>query len=59
MGEDVSVICGNIATGQVTLEDVVKGWIDSPGYRVSILNERVIELGAGYVEDGYYETYWT
>lgn len=58
-GISFSVMCENIAAGQATPEDVVEGWMNSPGHRANILNERVTELGVGYVEGGYYGTYWT
>lgn len=42
----------NIAKGQKTPEQVVKAWMDSPGHRANILNEKYTHLGVGYVKDG-------
>ncbi|UOQ45152.1 CAP domain-containing protein [Halobacillus salinarum] len=50
----------NIAAGQKTPEQVVQGWMNSPGHRANILNENFTEIGVGYVEgSGQYGTYWT
>ncbi|MFC4558313.1 CAP domain-containing protein [Virgibacillus kekensis] len=46
----------NIARGQQTPQQVVGGWMDSPGHRANILNENFTHIGVGYVEDG---NYWT
>ncbi|WP_138415889.1 SafA/ExsA family spore coat assembly protein [Aquibacillus sediminis] len=45
----------NIARGQRTPQEVVKGWMDSPGHRKNILGD-FTHIGVGYVEDG---NYWT
>jgi len=43
----------NIAAGQSTPEDVVDGWMNSPGHRANILNPSFRELGVGYhLEEG-------
>ncbi|MBE6069144.1 MAG: serine protease [Clostridium lundense] len=44
----------NIAYGQRTPEEVVKGWMNSPGHRANILNGNFTEIGAGF-----YNNYWT
>ena len=44
----------NIAWGAATPESVVKGWMDSPGHRANILNEKFTRIGIGY-----YDLYWT
>ena len=55
----------NIAAGQLTPEQVVQGWIDSPGHRANMLNPSYTELGVGYVElandtgQVNYNRYWT
>lgn len=46
----------NIAMGQRTPEEVVKGWMNSKGHRENILNEHFTHIGVGYVKDG---NYWT
>ena len=46
----------NIAMGQRTPEQVVNGWMNSPGHRVNILNENYTHIGIGYSDNGHY---WT
>lgn len=48
----------NIAGGYETPEDVVDGWMQSPGHRAAILHERQTEIGVAYylAPNGY--TYW-
>ena len=38
----------NIAMGQRTPEQVVESWMNSPGHRANILNERFTQIGVGY-----------
>ncbi|MEO0407935.1 MAG: CAP domain-containing protein [Cyanobacteria bacterium P01_A01_bin.135] len=55
----------NIAAGQRTPEQVVQGWINSPGHRANLLNTSYTELGVGYYllenDTGQvnYQRYWT
>lgn len=44
----------NIAMRYPSPQDVVDGWMNSPGHRANILNEHLTTLGVGY-----YEGYWT
>src|SRR5262249_32756501 len=37
----------NIAYGQENLEQLVKGWMDSPGHRKNILSKDFTEIGLG------------
>ena len=46
----------NIAKGYSTPEEVVKGWMNSPGHRANILNSSFTHIGVGYVASG---SYWT
>ncbi|MBQ4065090.1 MAG: secretion protein [Clostridia bacterium] len=46
----------NIAMGYPTPEEVVEGWMNSPGHRANILKASFTEIGVGYVEKGHY---WT
>ena len=47
----------NIAKGYKTPEEVVKGWMDSPGHRANILNGTYGKMGIGlYTAD---VSYWT
>lgn len=51
--------CGeNIAAGYATPEAVVQGWMNSPGHRANILNERFEEIGVG-VAEAKGSLYWT
>ncbi|MEU4804406.1 CAP domain-containing protein [Actinosynnema sp. NPDC023587] len=49
----------NIAAGQRTPEEVVKGWMESPGHRANILNCELKALGVGMARGGSYGVYWT
>lgn len=55
----------NIAAGYATPEQVVQGWINSPGHRANMLNSRFTELGVGYYHlandtgSVNYNNYWT
>ncbi|WP_419954332.1 CAP domain-containing protein [Neobacillus niacini] len=46
----------NIAMGQRTPEEVVKGWMNSEGHRKNILSPNFNYIGVGYVPQG---NYWT
>jgi uncharacterized protein YkwD len=48
----------NIAYGQKTPQEVVTGWMNSPGHRANILNANFNKIGIGvYQTNGVY--YWT
>ncbi|MFF8835605.1 CAP domain-containing protein [Streptomyces sp. NPDC015130] len=47
----------NIAMGQSTPEQVMEGWMNSPGHRANILNCDFKEIGVGIHTDG--GPYWT
>lgn len=55
----------NIAAGYTTPEQVVQGWINSPGHRANMLNSSFTELGIGYYHlendtgSVNYKNYWT
>ncbi|WZY00017.1 SafA/ExsA family spore coat assembly protein [Bacillus sp. FSL W7-1360] len=49
----------NIAAGQVTPQDVFKGWMNSPGHKKNILSPNYTEIGVGYAKGGSYRHYWT
>ena len=51
----------NIAAGQTTPEDVVDGWMHSPGHCRNIMNPdyRTIGIGYAYVDGSPYGHYWT
>ena len=50
----------NIAAGQPSPEEVVSGWMRSPGHRANILDCRLREIGVGFAQqDGStYGAYW-
>jgi uncharacterized protein YkwD len=47
-GYQFSRLGENIAAGYATPEDVVQGWLNSPGHRANILNPSYREIGIGY-----------
>lgn len=64
-GYESSYVGENIAAGYITAEEVVRGWMNSPGHRENILNANYTEMGVGYhylaADTGEinYNTYWT
>lgn len=49
----------NIAAGQLSVDEVHQGWMDSPGHRENILNPMFTHIGFGFTEGGGdYGTYW-
>ncbi|WP_438318833.1 CAP domain-containing protein [Sporosarcina sp. FA9] len=46
----------NIAAGQVSAEEVVKAWMESPGHRQNILTADFTHIGIGFDQNG---NYWT
>lgn len=48
----------NIAKGQKTPAEVMKGWMNSPGHKANILNSKYTEIGVGYVTDSNGTGYW-
>ncbi len=65
IGYEARAMGENIAAGQTTPEQVVQGWINSPGHRANLLNASFTELGVGYyflandTGSTNYNTYWT
>jgi uncharacterized protein YkwD len=53
-----SAVGENIAAGYPSPEDVVAGWMASPGHRANILNPDYRELGVGLASGGKYGAYW-
>lgn len=51
-----SVAAENIAVGHVSPEQVVKGWMNSPGHRRNILNQMITHIGVGFERAG---NHWT
>lgn len=46
----------NLAKGHQDAEQVVAGWMDSPGHKENILHPKMTHIGVGYDADG---NYWT
>lgn len=53
VGYEARMMGENIAAGQKTPEQVVKGWMDSPGHRANILRSQYTDIGVGF-----YNNYW-
>lgn len=49
----------NIAWGQKTPEQVMQGWMNSPGHRANILNANFTAIGVGYYRSPAGVNYWT
>jgi len=49
----------NIAMGQTSPEQVMQGWMNSPGHRANILNASFTQLGVGVAKDSNGRIYWT
>lgn len=49
----------NIAAGQRTPEEAMRGWMNSSGHRANILNSSFTHIGIGHAVGGSYGNYWT
>ncbi len=51
----------NIAAGYATAEDVMTGWLDSPGHCANLMSALMTEIGTGVAENpgAQYKIYWT
>lgn len=49
----------NIAYGQRSADEVMAGWMNSPGHRANILREEYTEIGVGCLQDASGILYWT
>ncbi|WP_328587985.1 CAP domain-containing protein [Vreelandella rituensis] len=51
----------NIAAGQMSIEAVVDGWLESPGHCSNIMNDTFTEMGMAKADDpdSVYSSYWT
>lgn len=64
-GYQYSDVGENIAAGYTTPEQVVQGWMNSPGHRANILNANYHDIGIGYYNlandtgNVNYNSYWT
>ena len=51
-------IAENIAVGQESPDEVVAGWIASPGHCANLMSPDVSDMGAAYAVNGE-RVYWT
>jgi uncharacterized protein YkwD len=58
-GYRYSTAAENIAAGQRTAQDVMTGWMNSPGHKANILNCALTQIGVGHATGGSYGVYWT
>lgn len=49
----------NIAAGQASAEEVMRGWMNSAGHRQNILSPMYTQIGVGLAQGGSYRYYWT
>lgn len=49
----------NIAWGQSSPEEVMRGWMNSDGHRANILNPSFTKIGVGYYRNANGRNYWT
>lgn len=49
----------NIAYGQKSPEEVMEAWMNSPGHRANILNEKFTTIGVGYYKSANGINYWS
>ncbi|GAA0679822.1 CAP domain-containing protein [Streptomyces malaysiensis subsp. malaysiensis] len=49
----------NIACGQRSPAEVVRGWMDSPGHRANVLKPDFTHIGVGHATGSRAGTYWT
>lgn len=49
----------NIAMGQTTPEQVMQGWMNSPGHRANILKSSFTQIGVGVAKNSSGRLYWT
>lgn len=55
-----STIGENIAAGQTSIEQVINGWLQSPGHCANIMNSTYTEVGVACAKNtaSTYKTYW-
>lgn len=51
----------NVAVGQITLEEVIKDWQDSPSHNANLLQREATQMGIALVfrPDTKYRSFWT
>jgi uncharacterized protein YkwD len=60
-GYNARVAAENVGTGQVSIDEVVKGWKDSPGHNKNLLLSDAEHMGIALVQDAKteFKTFWT
>ena len=60
-GYPAKVAAENVGTGQVSIDEVVKGWQSSPGHNKNLLLSDVQDMGIALVQDSRteFKTFWT
>lgn len=60
-GYNAKVAAENVGTGQVTVDEVMKGWQASPGHNKNLLLPDVQHMGIALVQDPKteFKTFWT
>lgn len=60
-GYNARVVAENVGTGQVSFEEVLKGWKDSPGHNRNLLMTDVEHIGIAMViePNTEFKTFWT
>jgi len=60
-GYNAKVAAENVGTGQVTIDEVLKGWKESPGHNKNLLLPDVEHMGIALVQDPKteFKTFWT
>jgi uncharacterized protein YkwD len=56
---DWTTLGENLAAGYATPEEVVAGWMASPGHRANMLSPSYTDIGIGLSRGGQYGVYWT
>lgn len=61
VGYNARLAAENVGTGQVTIEEVVKGWKESPGHNKNLLLSDAEHMGIALVQDPKteFKTFWT
>jgi uncharacterized protein YkwD len=59
-GYQETLVGENIAYGPKSVDEVMKGWLDSPGHCENIMDPRFAEMGLGYAtsNDSKHALYW-
>ena len=61
VGYNAKVTAENVGTGQVTVDEVMKGWQNSPGHNKNLLLGDATHMGIALVQDNKteFKTFWT